>query len=351
MPDLISLSRSPVAFFFAKGGCGMHFFVLLLSLLLFVIPVSAQDSYLSDSSLMRRRLPLSEYTVNNLGKYSLLLAQQKLAINPKDGKGLVLLKLANHLIPDNRYVLLLRGRLKFKVKIEQPETKVNTKEFLAMLEKARERIDETDTAMNRHLMAVINQMVRLFDPEDEVAIITLMKFTDKGIDIDLNSLLTQKLTSITNVEYDPKDPRYAISNVKRSISVPANRPWTETWVKVKAGKMVYVSARGTWSMGNELKFPVCDGNGYVGYDIQELTGNNKIVDKKKKKDIRAFLKSSRIGSPGGLMAKIGKKEYFVGRDGSFMAESSGILYLGPYEWAGYMDNNGSLDVTVEVKDR
>ncbi|QSH40700.1 hypothetical protein P0136_11905 [Lentisphaerota bacterium ZTH] len=219
-----------------------------------------------------------------------------------------------------------------------------------MLDKAREKIDGNDTALNRHLLLVINQTVRLFKPEDEAAIITLMQFSDNGIDINLEALLNQKLGQITNVEYDPKDPRYAISNLKKTVIVSADRPWTETWVKVKAGKMIYVQAKHSWSMGNDLKFPVCDGNGYVGYDMQELTGNNK-KSSKKKKDTRRFLKSARGGSPGGLLAKVGKKEYFVGRDGSFKAESDGILYFGPYEWADYSDNDGSLEVTFSVKDK
>jgi hypothetical protein len=308
-----------------------------------------QTTYLSDKPLLRARLPLSDQGIKFLGLYAVTLGQDKLAANPKDPKGQMLLEFANHLIPANKKVLLLRGKLKFKVKINKPKQKVSDKEFLSLLNRARERIDDTNTAVNRHFLAILNQMIREFSPGDEEAIVSLMEFSDKGFEIDLKRLLAERLENISNVEFDPKDPRYIISDVKKTTNIPADRIWTDTYVKVKAGKTVKVSAQGTWSLGNKMKFPVCGANGYVGYEISQLIKKEKkgTVKERSARTTRRYL-GSRKKHPGCLMAKIGTKEYYVGSNAEFKAENDGILYFGPYEWSDFTDNTGSLQVTFEI---
>ena len=63
------------------------------------------------------------------------------------------------------------------------------------------------------------------------------------------------------------------------------------------------------------------------------------------------LKGRKEMNPGSLIAKIGKQVYAVGKKGTFRAENSGILYLGPFEWDAYNDNSGYLSVTIEVSDK
>jgi hypothetical protein len=55
--------------------------------------------------------------------------------------------------------------------------------------------------------------------------------------------------------------------------------------------------------------------------------------------------------PGCLLVKIGKTIYPAGRNVVFRAESSGILFFGPFEWDGYSDNSGYLLVNVKVSDK
>lgn len=318
-----------------------------------ILNVSGQGYY--NYSTRTRSYPLPKTTLERLGENALNIARQRLAKNTKDPKGLLLLGFANHLIPTDREVLLVRGKLKFKVPLKAPRKKFDEGEFLSQLSQARDHINESDTAMNRHLLAILNQLIRTFAPEEEDAIIALMEFSDRGVEIDINKLLIKDLEAITDTKYDAKDSRYAISNIKKTLLVPANAPWTDTWIKVKAGKMVKITAHGTWSMGDDVDFPACDANGYVSYDIKTLkrwAANRNTAKKKnkKKKTTSPFLKAKRSGAPGCLLARIGKKEYYVGNKMTFKAETSGILYLGPYEWGDYLDNFGSLNITIEISD-
>jgi hypothetical protein len=326
-------------------------FVTILFFIFVLSTISGQGYY----STRTRNYPLPKTTLERLGENALNIARQRLAKNTKDSKGLLLLGFANHLIPADRDVLLVRGKLKFKVPLKPPRKKFDEEEFLSQLSQARDHINESDTAINRHLLAILNQLIRSFNPDEEDAIIALMEFSDKGVEIDIKKLLLKDLEAITDTKYDAKDSRYAISNIKKSILVPANSPWTDTWIKVKAGKMVKITAHGTWSMGDDVDFPACDANGYVSYDIKTLkrwaTDRNTAKKKsKKKKTTSPFLKAKRSGAPGCLLARIGKKEYYVGTKMTFKAETTGILYLGPYEWGDYLDNFGSLNVSIEISD-
>lgn len=295
-----------------------------------------------------RSYPLPKTTIERLGESALKLARQRLAKNKNDSTGILLLNFANHFIPTNRDVLLVRGKLKFKVPLKSSRKKVDEKEFLLLLSQARDHINDSDTAMNRHILTILNQLIRTFNPKEEEAIIALMEFSDKGVEVDVDKLLTKRLDAITDTKFDPKDSRYAISNIKKTITIPANTPWTDTWVKVTAGKMVRVTAHGTWSMGDEVDFPACGPAGYLAYDIRTLKRWSATA--KKKQSYTSSKKAKRSGAPGCLLAKIGKKEYYVGKEMTFKSESSGILYFGPYEWGDYLDNYGSLTISVEIYD-
>lgn len=304
------------------------------------------------------RLPVTEKEVESLAESARVIAQRLLARNPKDKKGLMLLKFAHHLNPDSRDVQLLRGKIKFDVKINTPSEKISVENFLDELIKVSAYNYRTDNALGRHFKAVLCQMIRLFEPGNEDAIVTLINFEDKGFNTDLNDLLSQKLSSTLDIEYDPKDPRYVISDIKKTVFIPANQPWTDTWVKVKEGKIVRVRTQQLWSMGRggssklKLKIPACGGEGLADTDIETLL-NPPSPTKKKKKPVApgTFQKSSLKANPGCLLARIGKKEYAVGSEAVFRAESAGILFFGPFEWDDYSDNIGSLKVTFQVSDK
>ncbi len=96
-----------------------------------------------------RSYPLPKTTMERLGESALKLAHQRLAKNKSDSTGLLLLNFANHFIPTDRDVLLVRGKLKFKVPLKASKKRVDEKEFVLLLSQARDHINDSDTAMNR----------------------------------------------------------------------------------------------------------------------------------------------------------------------------------------------------------
>ncbi len=48
--------------------------------------------------------------------------------------------------------------------------------------------------------------------------------------------------------------------------------------------------------------------------------------------------------PAVCWLEVGNKEYYNGKQVVFKAEAAGILYLGPYEWGDYLDNDGSVTI-------
>lgn len=295
------------------------------------------------------QLPLFKSEIKTLATKAVILAQSRLANNPKDEKGLVLLNFAKHFMPENRDVLLLRGKLRFNVKIEPPKSKASQSEFVDLLEDGFKKVKNKNTAISRHLTAIFCATIRMFKPDDEEAIITLISFEDEGINTDLEQLLGRNLQQSQNVKYDRNDSRYVISDIKKSLVVPANEPWTDSFVKVKIGKIIRVKAFRSWRMGDVgRKLSTCDADGYTDFD--PLDPNKKPANKKKKVPA-AFSKTELQAYPGSLLAQIGKKIYPVGREAVFRAETEGILYFGPYEWGDYSDNEGSLLVSFEVSDK
>ncbi|QSH40672.1 hypothetical protein JYG24_10440 [Lentisphaerota bacterium] len=51
-------------------------FLIIILLFLWAATLSGAEGYMAASSLSRNSLPLSNYTIKNLGKYALLLAHQ-----------------------------------------------------------------------------------------------------------------------------------------------------------------------------------------------------------------------------------------------------------------------------------
>ncbi len=300
------------------------------------------------------KMPIYRSELRTLSDKAILLAKSHLSVNPKDHTGLMLLKFAGYFSPDNRQVLLLRGKLHYKVKIEKPKDKFSSSEFLVLLKKALNRVSDKNSPIAHHLTAIFCSMIRLFAPADENAIVTLTNFRDQGFTTKLEPLFERDLQETRSIQYDKKDPRYVISNTKKSIVVSARQPWTDTFVKVEAGKFIKVRAFGTWKMGDVgNNLPVCDADGYANFDPLDPNSKKTVNKKKKKKkvQVKKYYKSNLQAFPGSLLAKIGKKTYPVGRETVFRAENSGILYFGPYEWADYSDNSGSLQVSFEISDK
>lgn len=319
---------------------------LLAAVFMSISFIAGASAFNYDAS--NQSMPLFKSEIKALAVQAVTLAQSYLANDPKDSKGLVLLNFAKHFMPDNREVLLLRGKLKFNVKILPPKDKVSQSEFINLLEASLKKVKNRNTELSRHLTAIFCATIRMFKPDDEEAIVTLISFEDAGINTDIDQLLGRSLEQSQNVKYDSTDSRYVISNIKKSLLVQANEPWTDSFVKVKTGKIIRVQAFRSWKLGGVGgRLTMCDADGYT--DLNAVDPNKTATTKKT--TTTTLTKSELQAHPGSLLAQIGKKIYPVGRKAVFRAESDGILYFGPYEWGDYSNNEGALLVTFEVSDK
>jgi hypothetical protein len=288
------------------------------------------------------------------------IAQLRLSKNPKDKIGNILTKLANHLYPEYQPLLLLRGKLKYKLKVLPPaKTPPPEAKFVHALKIRMSELSKKNNMKDRHLAVVYSSIIRLFEPEDEKSIILLMKFQDQGAQTNLDKLLLKKFSTMPYNELDPKDQRYSIGEVTKTIKVLAKEPWTETWIKVKSGQMIHIDSKRFWTLGGDGEFPYTDADGYDNVPLKEMVdrGNSGKKDRYRKvrwrapKFITKKLKGTRELRPGCLLAKIGNKIYPLGKNVTIKAENSGVLQLGPFEWDVYNDNSGYLNVTITVSDK
>jgi len=288
-----------------------------------------------------------------------LIAHKRLARNKKDPIALTLVNFAHHLYPEYEQLLLLRGKLKYNLEIEVPHNEgAGETEFVYNLKKRALKLSKNSNIRDRHLCLIYYSIIRLFDPENEKALIQLMKFADQGEEMKIDKLFLKKFSQLPYYALDPKDSRYAIGDVTKTIEVHASEPWTDTWIKVKSGQVIRVTAKRFWTLGSDGTFPYTDADGFDNLSLQELVdkGNKGKKDRnynsryRVPKFVTRSLKGKKDMKPGCLLAKIGKTVYPAGRKVEFRAESNGVLSLGPFEWDSYSDNSGYLLVTVEVSD-
>jgi hypothetical protein len=302
-----------------------------------------------------------EINLKLLAKQATALARQKLAKKATDKRGRLYVKFAGFFYPRYRDLLLLRGQLKYKAKVEKSKEEISELEFLTQLRKTAEILPSKNTERVRTLRAILYSMIRVLQPGNETALIALVMLEDAGVEVNIDRLLTHDLADYENlqsIEYDKKDPRYIISNVKKTIMVPASTPWTDSWVKVKEGQTIRVTASRMWSMG-EGPFPLVGADGYSALDMNRIkkARHSKVYSGGKRyfsgktKVITRKLRGRKQGNLGSLLAKIGKKIYAVGTSATFRAENSGVLYFGPFEWDDYSDNYGELMVTFEISEK
>ncbi|MBN1865226.1 MAG: hypothetical protein JW808_10030 [Victivallales bacterium] len=285
-----------------------------------------------------------------------IIAQERLSADREDKIGLTLVKLANHLYPDYRPLLLLRARLQYSLDIPRPSSPgAGEAEFVAFLKRRTASLKKKNNQRDMHLLLVYHSIIRIFDPADEESLVSLMRFSDSGAEMELEKLLDKRFSSMPYHELCPEDPRYAIGNLVKTVDVPADTPWTDTWIKVQAGKIVRTKATRFWGFGTSGSFPIVDADGYDNVSLEEIIDKGSKGPKDKKfrppQVVARKLKGQKDMNPGCLLGKIGSEVMPLGRNSTFKADSSGILYLGPFEWDSYNDNSGYLSVTIEISDK
>jgi hypothetical protein len=290
----------------------------------------------------------TEENIKELAIGATELAHSKLAVNSKDKKGQTLLKFADHIYPKYRPLILLRAQIKYNIKINKPKEDKTEKEFVSLLKRAISALPSKGNDKLRHLSSLYYSVLRIFEPENEDALVMLMVYEDMGYEVNLDKLFRRNFREYRNIVRDPKDSRYIISDITKSMYIPADTPWTDTWIKVKAGTQIHISASGLWTFG-EGPFPAVGANGYSNLEMTKIFKAG-VVKKKTKtaRIVKRKFKGELEPNLGCLVAKIGKKIYPIGEEITFRAEKNDILYLGPYEWDDYSDNSGRLLVTIEV---
>ena len=336
----------------------IHTDILLIIIFLCLAPSGYVLNAQSYQDAQKKKVDVFE-TEKIIAINAQLIAQKRLAKDTNDKTALTLVALANHLYPTYEPLLLLRAKLKYKLPITEPsKQKLTETEFTDTLKKRALALEKSTNVRDMHLRLVYYSIIRLFLPEDDKTLIELMKFSDLGKDMDLTKLLQKKFSSMPFNELDPKDQRYAIGNVEKTIKVYAREPWTDSWIKVKEGQIVRLTASRFWTLGSGT-FPYIDADGFDNLDLTTMTdkGNSGKHDKNYQTKFRPpkFATKKLLGKkgmqPGCLLAKIGNSIYPAGREVTFKAESSGILSLGPFEWESYNDNDGYLLVKITISDK
>jgi hypothetical protein len=324
------------------------FYLVLLTFIVFSYVGHSTNSEATETFESERNIAIGAHEI----------ATKRLVKNKKDPIALKLVDLANHLSPNYEPLLLLRARMKYNLKIPIPESEiVSESDFVKMLKEKTEDLSKRSSVRNRHLNMIYYQIIRLFEPDYERALIELMKFENQGESLDLKKLLQKKYSQMPFDELDPKDPRYAIGEVTKTIRVPADQEWTDSWIKVEKGKVITIKAKRMWSLVSfdEDFLPYTDADGYedatLQYMLDKARKDSVGTRKRPGRKIPSFINKNKYMNPGCLLVKVDETVYPAGKNVTIRPKNSGILYLGPFEWDTYSDNSGYLEVKITVSDK
>lgn len=285
------------------------------------------------------------------------IAQNRLSQKNTDPTGLTLLQFAIYISGEYKPLLLLRAKLRYNLPITKDTSSFSDEDsFVSLLIQKSDELSRQKDRRSHHVELIFRHIIRLFNPNHEPTLIRLIQLEDAGIEIDINKLFKQSISEIPSEDVDPKDARYSIGNLTKTINVPSKIPWTDTCVKVEAGKIINFKVHGAWSFG-EGPSPMTDADGFTSMSLEDEKVKKTLitVNKPPTPVVSSFSIKKKIdflnGTPGCLIAKIGKTMYYLGKSATIKVEEPGILYLGPFEWSDYTDNSGELKVSFEVMDR
>jgi len=126
------------------------------------------------------------------------LGVNRLAGNPTDPGGLVLLQLAGTLRPTDDAYLLTVARLEKGLPIEPGKTKVTEKKLVSVMgsraEKLRKKAEEDSDTDAGQLALLYYRVVEHFLPENNTVLLGIMKLKVAGITGELQDLLQSKVT-------------------------------------------------------------------------------------------------------------------------------------------------------------
>jgi len=164
-------------------------FSLYISAFIWILLAADTSMCFDNNPPAKDKSSISENRLKSLAETATALARIRLADNPKDDNGLLLVKFARFFYPNYRDLLLLRGQLKFNVKIEKPKVEIKESEFISNLEKSIESMEITNTGKSRKMLAIFYGMIRVLQPTNEEALVNLTMLEYIGTEINLENLL------------------------------------------------------------------------------------------------------------------------------------------------------------------
>lgn len=161
---------------------------LILSLLVAVLPAHAAKLARID---------------REIATHAGVLGANRLAEDPKDPNGLILLQLAGKLRPTSDAYLLTVARLEKGLPIDGTNTKVSEKKLINVMreraEKLRKRAKEDDDTDAGQLALLYYRVVEHFLPEHNKVLLGIMKLKVRGIKGELEDVLQGKISVAEHV--------------------------------------------------------------------------------------------------------------------------------------------------------
>ena len=180
----------------------------------------------------------------DIGKYSGIWATNRLAADPQDNKGLLLLRLAAHLEPEDDTVLLTLALLERAKKPEAVKTNVSEETLLnIVISRAAMLYAEKDgkKADAGRLSLLYLRAAERFRPEDKRVILGLMKHKVAGANLELDELLASgPSVAAAPLAAKPKPP----------AGVPLPQPGASPWTVDGLGMELLPIKAGSFTMGS-----------------------------------------------------------------------------------------------------
>ena len=167
----------------------------------------------------------------NIAKYAAIWATNRLAADLNDAEGLVLLRLAACLTPENSTVLLTLALLEREQKPDALESEVTEERLLDIIISRADRLLARELATNKgagQLSLLYFKVAERFRPEDGKVVLGVTKLKSKGFEGELDDLLDLG-AAVADLQAPTKEPekRRRRSSPRPGPKFKPPRQWAE----------------------------------------------------------------------------------------------------------------------------
>lgn len=243
----------------------------------------------------------------------------------KSEKAKKLLDLILYLDKENEKALLLKAKLQNNLKIAKPSAPIDVDFTVANLTVTAEnfkRVGKNEKSL------FIYKVCQLLKGTSEKSRLALKKAVEQGINTEFYSLL--KLAEESDMDKPKKTLPKPKKATKWKFKYITSKGWYTSDIGLEKGDEVSIEVSGNWSPDKGRS--KVDADGAIKPQWQKYKFYGKV---------KHGLFIARISGDA-------SKIYPIGKEGSFIAESSGVLSMAVND-SGYGDNIGVLDVIVNRK--